>query len=219
MLKGCFRNVFALIGCFTVLAVLAVLGWQYRAQISGLVRSFAVEGSRAASGDTVSAGRPSPGALRSAERKEAAIARSGGPAFVSLTAAEMASLIERRLVAAARGALDSISVAMTEGRFTLAAQVHTDLFSGDLLGPFADLLGSRHPMRMAGPARLREPGALAWEVNEFVIHAFPFPQSAIPRLIDRLTGGSDGAFVIRVPETVGDVRIRAGGVTFYRRVD
>jgi hypothetical protein len=40
MLKGCFRNIFALIGCFTVLVVLGFLGWQYRAQVTGLVRSF-----------------------------------------------------------------------------------------------------------------------------------------------------------------------------------
>jgi hypothetical protein len=219
MLKGCFRNIFALIGCFTVLVVLGVLGWGYRAQIVGLVRSVTEKEPAASGGDSLTVGTASPEALRSAERKEAAIAQPGGPAFVTLTAEEMAALIDRRLDPLARAAIDSLSVALEEGSFTLAAQVRTELFSRDLLGPFAELLDQRHPMRMAGPARLVRRGALAWEVNEFVIYSFPFPQSAIPRLIDRLTGGSDGAFVIRVPETVGDVRIRGDGVTFYRRVE
>lgn len=219
MLKGCFRNFFTLIGCAVFLVVLAVVGWEYRAQLGGVVRSVLGGESGVPVADSVTVGMPSPEALASAERKEAAIAGPRGPAFVNLTAAEMASLIDRRLDPVARGALDSISVVLAEGTFAMAANVRTDLFSRDLLGPFADLLGTRHPMRMAGPGRLLAPGVLSWDVNEFVIHSFPFPQSAIPRLIDRLTGGSDGAFVIPIPETVGDVRIRADGVTFYRRTD
>lgn len=219
MLKGCFRNFFALIGCAVVLIVLAVVGWEYRAQLGGIARSVLGSEPGAPVADTVAVGVPSADALASAERKEAAILSSRGPAFVSLTAAEMASLIDRRLDPVARGALDSISVQLSEGTFSLAASVRTDLFSPELLGPFADLLGSTHPMRMAGPGRLVGPGRLSWDVNEFVIHAFPFPQSAIPRLIDRLTGGSDGAFVIPIPKTVGDVRVRADGVTFYRGTD
>ena len=35
----------------------------------------------------------------------------------------------------------------------------------------------------------------------------------------RLTGRTDGAFPIAVPEPVGEVRVRPDGVTLYRRVE
>lgn len=217
-MSGCFRNLLAGVGCLTVLVVGGIVGWQYRAQVAGVWRSVA--GERTSAGVVGRAvGRPSPRALQSAEMKELAISRANGPGFVTLSAEEMASLIEARLDPLARQAIDSVTVTLGDARFVLEAEIRTDLFSRDLLGPFASMLEATQPIRVSGPARVTEPGTLLWAVDEFMIRSFPFPESAIPRLVDKLTGRTDGAFVIRVPETVGDVRIRADGVTFYRKAD
>ncbi|NIM48407.1 MAG: hypothetical protein GTN62_01825 [Gemmatimonadales bacterium] len=217
MKGGCFRNIFAMVGCFTVLLVAGILAWEYRGQITGAFRSVISLGGEGTAPEPM-VGVPSSGALRSAERKEEAIARRGGPGYVYLSADEIAALIEDRLDPVARAGMDSIRVMLGEDRFTFEGQVRLDVFSPDLLGPLIELLGSRQPMRVAGEVKFREAGVVAWTCDEFVIASFPFPQSAIPRLVNRLTGGTDGAFLIPIPETVGDVRVRPDGVTFYRKV-
>jgi hypothetical protein len=213
---GCFKNLFATIGCLTVLGVGAIVGWQYRAQLVGLYRSFS--GADARTGGR-SVGVPGAEALRSAERKEREIERRGGPESVQLTADEMASIIEARLDPAARRALDSLSVMLGEDRFAMEGQIRVDVFSRDALGPLAEFLGSRQPLRVAGPATVGEPGVVDWRPDEFIIREFPFPPSAVPRLVNHLTGGSSGAFRIPVPATVARVRVGPGGVTFSRRAE
>jgi hypothetical protein len=163
-------------------------------------------------------GRPSDAALRAARGKEGAMERPDGPASVALTAAEMASLIEDGLDPVGRRALDSLEVVLAPDRLELRAALVTSNL-GDLLGPFAAMFRPREPMRASGPARVTRPGVVAWEPDSFVVRAFPFPSELVPALVSRLTGGGGGAVPIRVPETVGDVRIAPGGVTFYRRED
>jgi hypothetical protein len=83
---GCFKNVFAGIGCLAVAILVAVGAWYYRAEIADLVRDV----SRRGNPDAVpefTVGRPSPVALRSAQNKEATIARSGGAGRPTYSAA------------------------------------------------------------------------------------------------------------------------------------
>lgn len=221
MRGGCVKNMFASIGCLTVFVLVGFVAWEYRGQMGRAVRSQfqgEAESNRAEpQGPTV--GTPSPRALQSAERKEREVGRRGGPASVRLTADEMASIIQDRLDPVAKRALDSLRVTLEEGRFTLDGQVLLEVFSQEMLGPWAQFLGGRQPLHVAGPVALRDTGIVAWSADEFVIGPFPFPQSAIPGLVNYLTGGSDGALIIPVPETVGGVHVGPGGVTFSRRVN
>ncbi len=215
------RNLFAFLGCLTTVVVGGVIAWSCREQIAGLYQST-VESRRAVSGADVTTepvpGTPSDEARRAAERKERAIADRGGPAYVVLTAAEMAALIESRLDPAARLALDSLRVTLADDRLALEAALVTDIVGRDLLGPLAGLLEAREPLRLAGPARLATAGIVLWRPDEFVVRSLSVPQAALPRLVNRLTGDDDGAFHIAVPSTVGDIRIRPDGVTLYRWV-
>jgi hypothetical protein len=216
--EGCFKSFFTSIGCLTVAIVVVVGGWIYRPQLAGLYRSI-VGGEPPfgiVSGDTT-IGRPSPEALRAAERKEFDIGSARGAGYVTLSADEVASLIQSRLTLSARQAVDSLQVLLSEDRVTLRGDIRLELFSRDLLGPLAELLGSRQQLRMGGPAAIEDTGMIAWRCDEFVIRAFPFPPSAIPKLVNRLTGGTGGAFLIPVPPTVGEVRVRADGITLYRQ--
>jgi hypothetical protein len=220
MTGGCFKNFFATLGCVTVLVAVAIGAWVYRDQLLGVYRSFADVGDD--SGGPVFAdsvvGLPSEEALRQAERKEADIGRGSGVGYVRLTADEVAALVQHRLDPVAKQALDSLRVILSDDRLTLVGQMRLDVFGQDLLGPLRDLLGTRQPVRLAGPVTLHAPGRAAWQCDEFVIRAFPFPASVIPRLVNRMTGGTDGAFIIPVPETVGEIRVNADGVTLFRRV-
>jgi hypothetical protein len=208
--------------------VTGAVAWKFRDEIRGLYHSQ-VE-SRLRNGDgrssttpaspadsDPSVGTPSTRALRSAERKEARIAQPDGPAYVVLTADEMASLVDARLDTAARQALDSLRVSLAEDRFIVEGQIRTDAFSV-IVGPLAGFLAPREPLRAAGPARLQRAGVIGWRPDEFALRSFPLPAGAIPHLVNQVTGGDDGAFHISVPPTVGDVRVRPDGVTFYRWV-
>lgn len=163
-------------------------------------------------------GRPSAAALRSARAKEASMARRDGPSYVVLTADEMASLIADGLDPAARAALDSLETTLMVDRFELRGQIKTAVLEG-MLGPLGAMLNEREPLVIAGAARVAGVGVVAWEPDSLMLRAFPFPRAAIPLLVNRLTGGNDGTLLIAVPPTVGDLRIRPSGATFYRRVN
>lgn len=224
MIAGCMQRLVALVGCLVILVVSGGLAWQfrdgirelYRSQVEARFRSYGGSNARGAE-PAPSVGRPSTRARRSAARKQAQIARQDGPAYVVLTANEMASLIESRLDPAARRALDSVEVSLARDRFTIWAQVRTETF-GDVMGPLRGMLATREPLRAAGPAQVQRAGVVAWRPDELSLRAFPFPEAAIPRIVNHLTRGTDGAFHIAVPSTVGDVRVREDGVTFYRWV-
>lgn len=207
-----------MVGCATLLVVGGVVAWQYRAQLEGAWRSVTAGGGPVA-GDTMSVGVASDDALASAFAKQEGMARQDGPGVVTLTAEEMASLIRWGLGPLARGALDSMRVELTLDRFALLALLDTRILSEELLGPFRGMIRGHEPLRMAGPARVASTGVVAWQPDEFVIRAFPFPAAAVPRLVNALTAGTDGTIPIAVPPTVGEMRIRPDGVSFYRRID
>lgn len=198
------------------MCVAIVAAWYFRADISDYYRSV-VE--RPAEGASVQStrGEPSASALQNALAKERAIARRGGPESVVLSADEMSALIEDRLSSDAREALDSISLTLTEDRLTLDATLETEAFGRDLLGPLRGMIDPFEPIRVSGTAAVRAPGLIGWDVDEFKVASFPFPQPAIPVLVERLTGGAGGIVIFAVPAEVDDLRIRPDGVTFYRR--
>jgi hypothetical protein len=221
---GCFRNLLAGIGCLTVLTVGGVVGWQYRAQLGGLYRSIVERGSPSSSRESVadtvpSTGRPSARAFESARSKQEAMARRDGPGYVTLTADEMASLIAVALGPAGRAALDSIAVTLHENRLEFQAVLNTGLLRTVLPRPLAGMLSASEPVRVSGPAHVAAVGAVAWTPDSVVVRSFPFPESAVPMVVNKLTGRPDGIVPIPVPPTVGDLRIRPSGVTFYRRGD
>lgn len=162
-------------------------------------------------------GRPSPGALASAQGKQDSMRRPRGPQSVTLNADEMASLVQAELQPQARRALDSLGVRLGPGRLTLLGYLVTAELGPELFGPLASMFQPLEPVLVSGPARATAPGVITWEPDSFVVRNYMLPQSAIPVLVRRLTGGSDGAIPIAVPPTVHRIRIDPGTVTFSRR--
>ncbi|MEJ2237049.1 MAG: hypothetical protein P8X82_02020 [Gemmatimonadales bacterium] len=215
-MKGCLKNLLAGVGCATVLAVVGGLTWHFRADLGEVYRTL-VDGAGSGAAPSMTVGRPSSDQLQSAESKESDIAERSGPDQIVLSADEMASIVQDRLAPGARRALDSLKVVLERDRLSIQADLLTEVFGRDLLGPLQGIIDPREPIRVSGTAGIKVPGVVAWTIDEFVISSFPFPGPAIPVLVDRLTGGSDGVILISVPPTVGDLRIRTEGVTFYRR--
>jgi hypothetical protein len=143
--------------------------------------------------------------------------RPNGPSSVTLSADEMASLVEAGLQPQARRALDSLRVRLAPGRLTLEGLLVTQEWGPDVLGPLAMMLDPREPVTASGPARASAPGVVAWEPDSFVVRSFALPPNLIPRLVGRLTGAGNGSIPIAVPPTVSHVRIDTGIVTFSRR--
>lgn len=214
-MAGCLKNAFAAVGCVTVLAAAGVAGWEYRAQLAGVYHSVVDGGAhpREVTGFATVAAR------RTAEQKVAAMRRAGGPAYVVLSASEMAALVTEGLAPSARRSLDSLHVTLALDRLTLEGRINTEVLSPEFLGPFRGALAREEPVEIAGPAHVAAPGVVVWTPDLFVVRAVPFPASAVPRLANKLTGRSDGAIPLAVPVTIGDLRIRADGVTFYRRTN
>jgi hypothetical protein len=215
---GCLRNVFTGIGCITVVIVGAVVGYHFRAQLRGLVESVRGDAPRVVA-DSVSVGVPSSAALERAQRKERRMAAEGGPATVTLSADELASLVQAGFDPVGRGALDSVRVVLEFDRFALEALLRTSGLDRGLLGPLGGFVDATEPIRMAGPATITQPGWIGWRPDELVLRAFPFPEPLVSRLVAAILRTRDGVVPIAVPTTVGDLRIRADGVTFYRRAE
>ena len=214
-MTGCFKNVFAGIGCLVVAILIGVAAWYFRADlVDGYHR---LVGSEATDPGSITVAYPSDADLRVAERREREITERDGPSRITMSPEQMASIVQDRLPPQAKRALDSLGVILERDRFSIQADLLTEIFGRDLLGPLQGIIDPREPIRISGPLDMPGPGVVAWNVDEFVISSFPFPGPAIPLLVDRLTGGTDGVFLIAVPPTVGSVRVRSSGVTFYRR--
>ncbi len=166
-----------------------------------------------------SVGRASAAALASARSKENSMREPGGPQSVTLSADEMASLVEANLDRGARKALDSITIRLDYGRLTLQARLVTAELGSEYLGPMIYMLEEREPLAVAGPATAARAGLLTWAPDSLVIKSFPLPLAMIPKLVNRLTGTTDGTIPIAVPPTVRYIRIAPSGVTFSRTAD
>jgi hypothetical protein len=217
-MKGCLRNILTGVGCLTLVILGALAGYHYRAQLRGLVDSFR-PGREAAADSAAAPGLATEDALARARRKESWMAARSGPAAVMLTADELAALIRDGLDPVARRSLDSLRVVLARDRFAIEAQLLTAGLERGVLGPLGGMVDAREPVRLAGPAAVTVPGRVGWTPDEIVLRAFPFPASLVPRLVNAIMGVRDGVVPIPIPPTVGDLRIREDGVTFYRRTD
>lgn len=216
---GCLKSIFAMIGLVTVVALASIVGWHYRVELKDMYQDWAADSLTTGDIATESVGRPGEDALRAALRQNAAMESDGGPATMTLNADEMASLVAQGISRSSADSFDSLTVTLGSDRIILDASVVTEVFARELLGRFASILDHHEHLRVSGPVRVVRPGVMAWEPDALRMRAFPFPGAVIGSMINAITGGSDGAFLIRVPTTVGDVRVRPDGVTFYRRAD
>jgi len=211
---GCLTAPFKLL-FFVVFLLLIAAGWLYRDRLADIGRAAWGEATGKAPAVAVT-GEPSAEGLASATRKIATLG-AGRADSVVLTADEAASLFRDGLDRFAGALFDSMGVRLLDGRIAVSAVVRTGRLPADVLGPFASAVRDREPIRAEGSLRVVGPTQGEWDVQRMQFRDIPLPKDAIPRLLGRAMGDTvPRAVPVRLPRGVGDVQVRADGVTLYR---
>ena len=151
--------------------------------------------------------------------------RPNGPAYVVVSAAELASLMVQ--TAAEHGlpaTLDSVKAAVEDDMVRVRAMVKLEDVRGlDALGPLASMLDKQEPIEFTGTLSVIRPGLGEFRVASVKVAELLLPKAAIPRLLARLDrkarpeGIAPDGIAISIPDYIGDVRVARGQVTLYRR--
>jgi hypothetical protein len=207
---GCFRK----IGCLVVLLAAVVAGFLYRDRVAALYRR--VRGVPEPPPAVFVA--PAPGAAAQAEAALERLTQRGGPAYVDITAAQLAALIEEQLAGPGARVMDSVAVALGEQRVEVRGSLDVSAVPRRLLGPLAEGLGRREPIVAGGTLSAQPGGHVVWTIDELRIRDFPFPHAVIPAILRvmNLTDGKIAAVPIPSPAGAGDVRVHRAGIRVYR---
>lgn len=164
-----------------------------------------------------------PGAQKAGDAV-AALGRRGGPAYVTVSAAELAALMVSSTGHRLPSELDSVEAAVDSENVRVRALVTIDDLRGlDALGPLARMLDRQERIEFTGTLGVLRPGLGEFRVSSVKIADLLLPRAAIPKLLERLDksvrpeGVSPDGIAITIPEYIGDVRIADGQVTLYRR--
>lgn len=213
----------ARLGCLVILLIGGIVGYLTR----GMWLHRVID--RPAGAVETAATRPpvwEPLTDASGERGRAGVqglAQPGGPAFVNLTGAELASFVWRSIAGRAPEPTDSVEAMVQDDRVLVRASIRLgELGIAQHLGPLASMLGDRERMQIAGTLRVVQPGLAEYDVKELQLARLKVPAAALPRLVPRLSsiprpeGMSPTGVPVRTPAGVGDVRVARGYVTLYR---
>ena len=193
------------IGCLAVLVAAVLAGWVFRDRIAALYRRVRGVPEPAPAVYAM----PAPGGAARAAARLGELARRGGPAYVDLSAEDLATLIDRQLARVPRRAFDSVGVALGDRRIRVRGTLDLSTLPRKLLGPLAEGLGQREPVVAGGALSVPAGGHVMWTIDELVIRDFPFPRTVIPAIVGALhVPDARGAAVpIPLPALVGDVRV------------
>ena len=211
---GCLKALFVQVGCLLLLVAAVVLGFLYRRQLWDTYRRFRGEKPAAAVGFVAPAAQ---GGAR-ADDALARLARRGGPAYVDLSSAEVAAILDRELVRGSGRVFDSVQVALDSNLVLVRGQLDLSRLPHDFLGPLAGSFSGREPVEAGGALVAAPGGAVRWLPDRLRIHDFPFPRRTIPALLRSLHVAASGESGLALPGLggVGDVRVTPGRVRLYR---
>jgi hypothetical protein len=205
------------LGCLLLFVVAGALAFLTRER--WLPRVLGERGSAAITWEPVK----EPGA-RKAGDAVASLGKPGGPAYVTVSAAELAALMVRSSGHRLPAALDSVEAAIDSETVRVRALVELDDIRGlDALGPLSGLLDKRERIEFTGFLDVIRPGLGEFRVASVQVADLSLPRAAIPRLLARLDssvrpeGVAPDGIAITIPDYIGDVRVRRGQVTLYRR--
>lgn len=206
------------LGCLALFILGAAVAWLMRDRWQPLV--FGDRETSVATWESMS-----DSAATRAGRAVQSLSGPSGPGYVTLTAAELASLIASQAGGALPPSVDSVQAAIEGDRVRLRAMINLDDLRGiEGLGPLSSLLNRRERFETQGRLDIVRPGLAQFLVQSAQIGEFPIPQAAIPRLLGQLARAARPDSVaangipFAVPEHVGDVRVDRGRVILYRRV-
>jgi hypothetical protein len=214
---GCLKQVFVQIGCLVLVIAALVFGFIYREQVTAVYRRMRGMPPPA---ETVVYTAPAPGGAGRAGEALRRLAARGGPAYVDLTAGEIAALVDGELRRAPHRALDSLAVGLEQNAVRLRGVLDLSQLPQGLLGPLASGLSRREVVTAGGPLSVDSAGHVAWTITSLKVRDFPFPRGTIPAILRalRIPGAEPGTLPLPLGQTVGDVRVSPAGVRLYRAV-
>jgi hypothetical protein len=169
--------------------------------------------------------RLSPGGTAGREAV-ARLSRRNGPAYVSLRAPELASLLAAGVAKALPSTASRPDIAIADEQLLVRTVVDLRDLAGDgaLRGLLGVALDGRDTVRMAGTLDLMRPGLTAYRVRELRMAGIDVPPRLIPSLLRamRRAAAADSlpsdALPIPLPNVVADVRVANGRITLYKAV-
>jgi hypothetical protein len=154
----------------------------------------------------------------------ATLSTRDGPAFVSLGAADLATLLAIGLPTQLPKSATSLQVAIDEDQVLLRTMLDAKDIAGD--GTIGRLLGiamsGRDSVRLAGTIEPLRPGFAQFRVRALRIKGVNVPPRMIPTVVRALRRGprtdglADDALAVRLPRTVADLRITNGRLILYK---
>jgi len=211
-LGGCMRRLFML----AILVAAAAVAWHFRGAIA--------EGWRELRGAREGAPlRTSAELAAAAESKLAALGSRGAPERITLTEAELQSLVDYRLSGALPSFLASPRVRLRDGRVRIEARVMTRQLP-DLpeLGDFAAFIPDTTDIAATGQLIPLRPGRVGVTVAGISVAGVPLPDRLIPPILRRLGRAEEeglpaDAFALPLPAGAtaayvhGDSMVLVGG--------
>ncbi len=154
------------------------------------------------------------------------LSRRDGPAFVTLTAPQLASLLiaglERELPRSATRA----QIAISGDELLVRAVVELRDFAGT--GAIGALIGStlnaRDTVQLGGTLDVVRPGLAQFRVRDVRLKGIDLPTRLIPTVLQSFKRATakdsiaDNAIPLPLPTAIADVRVMNGRVTLYRAV-
>jgi hypothetical protein len=211
------------LGCLLVLLVAGALGWFTRdLWVPKLRARFA------AAPPPVVEARWEPLTAEGAARARAALERlaeKSGPVYVNVAAGDFAAfLLDSALRGFGAGATGAEARARDD-RLSLRAEVSVaDLGGPKVLGPLTSVVKGRQALTVRGRLEVLKPGRAQFRVDQIAIGELTLPAAMIPKLTgriaakDRDSSVSPDAIPLRVPRTLGDVRVGKGRMTLYKNL-
>ena len=159
-------------------------------------------------------------------RVAATLSKRDGPAYVSLGAADLASLLAIGLPTQLPKSASSLQVAIDGDQVLLRTVLEANDIAGD--GTVGRILGvamsGRDSVRLAGTIEPLRPGFAQFRVQALRIKGINVPPRMIPTVVGALRRGprTDGlandALAVRLPRTVADLRIAKGRLILYKTI-
>jgi hypothetical protein len=210
---GCLKALFVQVGCLLILVAAAVLAFVYRRPLVDAYRKWRGEKPAAA----VAFAAPDAAGGRRADEALARLGRAGGPAYVDLTAGEIAALLDRDLVRGSRNVFDSVQVALDSNTIFVRGVLDLSRLPRDFLGPFASSFTGHEPVEARGALLAGPGGGVRWLPDRLQIRDFPIPRKGIPSLLRALrVAAGQGGVTLPGVAGVGDVRVSPERVRLYR---
>jgi hypothetical protein len=154
------------------------------------------------------------------------LSQKSGPAYVTLTAPEVAAVLSNSLGGILPSAISTAQVAIDDDVLRVRAPAPRKALGTNIIpGLVGGLLGDRDTVEVGGSLEVVRPGVGQFRVREMRVRSIQIPPRLIPPLMRSLRSKTmdsdslaDDAVGVPLPKSIADVRVSRGRLTLYKSV-